>query len=59
MIKNIKIHNFKCFSDIEINFNKLTVLTGVNGSGKSSVIQSLLLYKIGLKNSLEKKEIIK
>ena len=45
MIKKIKLENFKCFTGQEINFKKLTVLVGENASGKSSVIQSILLAK--------------
>ncbi|MDR0706195.1 MAG: AAA family ATPase, partial [Planctomycetaceae bacterium] len=39
------IKNFKCFIDTKISMNRLTVLTGVNGSGKSSFIQSILLLR--------------
>jgi predicted ATPase len=30
----IKIKNFKCFHEIDIPLNKLTVLAGANGNGK-------------------------
>ncbi|MDR0610050.1 MAG: DUF3696 domain-containing protein [Planctomycetaceae bacterium] len=39
------IKNFKCFVDTQIPLNRLTVLTGVNGAGKSSFIQSILLFR--------------
>ncbi len=42
MIRKLHIKNFKCFSDETIEFRKLTVLTGENSSGKSSLIQALL-----------------
>ena len=45
MLKNLYIENFKCFESENINFEKLTVFAGENGSGKSTVIQSLLLLK--------------
>lgn len=45
MIENLYIENFKCFTKKEINLNNLTVLSGINSSGKTSVIQSLLLIK--------------
>jgi predicted ATPase len=38
----LSIENFKCFSLVEIAFAPLTVLTGYNGSGKSTVTQPLL-----------------
>ena len=43
MIEKIKLLNFKCFNHAEIAMNRLTVLTGANASGKSTVIQSLIL----------------
>jgi len=43
MIKKISIKNFKSFSDQEIEFKKLTLLSGLNSSGKSTVISSILL----------------
>jgi len=39
----LKVKNFKCYKDEEINFSNLTVLAGGNGAGKSTVIQSFLL----------------
>lgn len=42
---NINIRGFKCFKEMQIELNNLTVLTGANASGKSSVIQALLLLK--------------
>lgn len=48
MIKFI-VKNFKCFIDATILLNRLTILVGANGVGKSSVIQALLL----LRNSFE------
>lgn len=44
MIENINIENFKCLSDENITFKPLTIITGENSSGKSTLIQSLLLY---------------
>ena len=41
----LSIKNFKCFHNIEIDLNDLTVFAGVNGNGKSSAIQSLLLMR--------------
>ena len=45
MIANIVLENFKCFRQLEINPKLLTVLIGPNGTGKSSVLQALLLLK--------------
>ncbi|WP_179297670.1 AAA family ATPase, partial [Klebsiella pneumoniae] len=45
MINSYKLKNFKSFDSAKLAFTKLNVLSGINGSGKSSVIQSLLLLK--------------
>ncbi|MDF4251345.1 DUF3696 domain-containing protein [Streptomyces sp. WMMB303] len=45
MITSLRIRNFKCFSDAEFDLRPLTVLTGLNGSGKSTVVQALLLAR--------------
>lgn len=45
------ISGFKCFLKSTFELNNLTVLTGANASGKSSVIQSLLLIRAGEDNS--------
>ena len=42
----LTIDGYKCFNkEHEFNFNNITLLTGANSAGKSSVIQSLLLAK--------------
>ncbi|MBX9599130.1 MAG: AAA family ATPase [Burkholderiales bacterium] len=43
MIKNVHIRGFKCFDDEVIDFSNLTVITGPNSSGKSSLLQALLI----------------
>lgn len=45
MIKRLTIQNFKAFKRQSLDFAPLTVLTGLNGVGKSTVIQSLLLLR--------------
>ena len=45
MITNLKIRNFKCFGDLSLDFGKLTLLSGLNGMGKSTIIQALLLLR--------------
>lgn len=45
MIKEIKLKNFKVFEEETFNIKPLTLITGVNGMGKSTLIQSLLLLK--------------
>ncbi len=43
MLRELRLKHFKCFEDQSIRIGKLTLLTGVNASGKSSVIQALSL----------------
>ena len=45
MMQNLTIQRFKCFDNQKIEFGQLTLLVGANASGKSTVIQSLLLLK--------------
>lgn len=45
MIKEIRLRNFKVFEDETFNIKPLTLITGVNGMGKSTLIQSLLFLK--------------
>ncbi|MEV3963671.1 DUF3696 domain-containing protein [Nocardia sp. NPDC050193] len=45
MIESLEITNFKCFEHARFEMRPLTVLTGVNGGGKSTVLQSLLLAR--------------
>ena len=45
MLNEIRFNNFKCFEDATIKLNKLTVLTGLNGMGKSTVIQGILALR--------------
>lgn len=50
MISNISLINFKCFSRESIPLGKLTLLTGLNGMGKSSVIQAILILAQSMSN---------
>jgi len=45
MIKKLTLKNFKAFEEEAFNIAPLTLITGINGMGKSSIIQSLLLLK--------------
>lgn len=45
MIKKIEVKNFKCFEEMFIDCRELNLLTGVNGMGKSTLIQALLLFR--------------
>jgi predicted ATPase len=45
MIESITLRNFKCFESQLVSTSNLTILTGINGMGKSSVLQSMLLLR--------------
>ena len=45
MINQIKLSNFKCFQSLDLNCTPLTLLCGLNGMGKSTVIQVLLVLR--------------
>lgn len=50
MLENVNFKNFKLLKDQGFVFNNVTIFSGLNGMGKSSVIQGLLL----LRQSFEK-----
>lgn len=48
---NYKISGFKCFSDKSFELKDVTLLTGSNGTGKSSFIQALLLIRSAIEKN--------
>ena len=55
MLNNIKLMHFKCFEQLDLNCKQFNLLCGLNGTGKSSVIQALLI----LRQSFETEELLK
>lgn len=45
MITSVSLENFKRFSHVQVNMAPLSVFMGLNGVGKSSTIQALLLLR--------------
>lgn len=45
MLREIRLANFKCFKALNLSCAPLTLLCGLNGMGKSSVIQALLVLR--------------
>ncbi len=43
---HLSIKGFKCYKDTAFDLNNITLLTGANSSGKSSIIQALLILHI-------------
>ena len=56
MLRDILVENFKSIGSQTFNLPPLTILTGLNSTGKSSIIQSILLlskyYSLPAKDSL-------
>jgi predicted ATPase len=45
MLERLALSNFKAFDDLELPLGGLTLLSGLNGTGKSSVLQALGLLR--------------
>ena len=45
MIGKIELRNFKCFESLSLTCSPLTLLCGMNGTGKSSALQALLVLR--------------
>ena len=55
MLTKITIRNFKRFGEVEIELGSPVVFVGPNNSGKTSAMQALALWDIGLKRWNEKR----
>ncbi len=55
MLTRLTIRNFKVFSDVEIELGERVVFIGPNNSGKTSALQALTLWDVGLKRWLAKR----
>ncbi len=52
MLQNIIIKNFKAHSNTELALSNLNILSGINGVGKSSVFQAMLLLRQSHENNV-------
>ena len=52
MLTNIRLENFKCFEALDLPCAPLTLLCGLNGMGKSSVFQALLVLRQSVEAAL-------
>ena len=50
-LKSIAVHQFKSFQSLSLQFGQLTLLSGRNGGGKSTMLQSILLYSQALRKN--------
>ena len=55
MLTKLTIRNFKRFEEVEIELDGAVVLIGPNNSGKTSAMQALALWDIGLRRWLERR----
>jgi len=55
MLTNLRVKNFKRLDDVEIELGKTVVFVGPNNSGKTTALQALALWEIGLRKWLEKR----
>jgi predicted ATPase len=56
MLTRIKIRNFKRFDNVDIELGEAVVLIGPNNSGKTTVLQALALWDIGVRRWNEKRK---
>ncbi|MFN7937508.1 MAG: AAA family ATPase [Bryobacteraceae bacterium] len=55
MLTKLRIRNFKRFDDVEIELGNPVLLAGPNNSGKTTALQALTLWEIGLRRWREKR----
>ena len=55
MLTHLTVRNFKRFRDVEIELGNPVLFVGPNNSGKTSALQALALWNVGLKRWHEKR----
>lgn len=55
MLTALTIRNFKLFTEVEIDLSERVVFIGPNNSGKTSALQALALWDVGVKRWLERR----
>ncbi|MCX5976608.1 MAG: AAA family ATPase [Coprothermobacterota bacterium] len=55
MLTKLTIRNFKLFGDVELELGDRVLLIGPNNAGKTSALQALALWNIGVKRWIEKR----
>jgi energy-coupling factor transporter ATP-binding protein EcfA2 len=56
MLTKIKLRNFKRFGNVEVDLGNPVVFIGPNNSGKTSALQALALWQVGLSRWNEKRK---
>src|SRR5678815_2678316 len=55
MLTKLRIRNFKRFQDVEVELGNPVVFVGPNNSGKTTALQALALWDVGLRRWIEKR----
>lgn len=55
MLTKLSIRNFKLFEEVELELGDRVVFIGPNNSGKTSALQALALWDVGVKRWVEKR----
>lgn len=55
MLTRLTIRNFKRFEDVEIELASPVVFVGPNNSGKTTALQALALWELGLRRWIVKR----
>lgn len=59
MINYIEVQNFKCFQELtRFEFKKVNLLTGINGRGKSTLLQAILILTQTARNHSDMKKLV-
>lgn len=53
VLERLRVKNFRSLADVDIRFDRLTVLVGANGSGKSTILDALRFGRDAFTRSLE------
>jgi predicted ATPase len=53
MIKSLTVENFKSIDKLDIEFGRITVLIGENGSGKSNILEAIALAGAAVADKLD------
>ena len=55
MLTSLRVKNFKRLDDVEVELGQTVVFIGPNNSGKTTALQALALWEIGLRKWIEKR----
>ena len=56
MLTRLRVRNFKRFGEADIELGQAVVLIGANNSGKTTALQALALWDIGIRRWVEKRQ---